>query len=416
MRKVLTILAMMTLLPPIGIGARRARSTTGTPTLSAGTVLHLRLQTAVSTKTSKTGGAIAAELAREADLRGETVLPYGTTFKGAIKTCSPPAASGDRAQLLLSFSQLTVPGEGDFALQGRLSGISNARENLLANGTVVGVLESETPASLLGGLLARLGQADSTINDEIQKQKIGQVNTAVELPAGADLEFTLTGPLVLKRFVPSAGPAPLSFATQALVESALADAPQRAASKDHHPGDPINLVFIGSAQEIEHAFREAGWIEPKRKTGQSIWKTTEAVINDDGYNAAPVSDLYVFGRRQDLAFEKTLDTFNKRHHLRLWKSAASTPDGRPIWLGAATHDIGIDIHLGVISHATDPDLDDEGAQVGSDLFLGGQVQAAGFVTPRAPLSSGWTATGGAWHTDGKLYVIDLKSSAAGPAI
>jgi hypothetical protein len=114
----------------------------------------------------------------------------------------------------------------------------------------------------------------------------------------------------------------------------------------------------------------------------------------------------LFGRQEDLAFEKTLDTFNKRHHLRLWQTSTAAPDGRPIWLAAATHDVGIDYSSG--SHATDPNLDDERAQVGADLWLGGGVQAAQFIAPPNPLSSGTTATGGEWHTDGNLYVIDLK--------
>jgi hypothetical protein len=56
--------------------------------------------------------------------------------------------------------------------------------------------------------------------------------------------------------------------------------------------------------------------------------------------------------------------------------------GRPIWLAAATHDIGITVHLGVISHATDPNLDEERTQVSSDLVAGGAVQATELLTPR----------------------------------
>jgi len=273
------------------------------------------------------------------------------------------------------------------------------------------VLASEAPASLLSGVLQKLGQADPTINDQIQKQKIGQVNTAIEFPAGTDLHYTLTEPLHLKSIVHSAGPPQLPAGLRTSVTNMLADAPKRAVSKDNRAGDPINLVFVGTTQEIEHAFRQAGWTEPKKKNQQSIWKTAQAVINNDGYDSAPVSDLYLFGRKEDIAFEKMLNTFNKRHHLRLWQTTSSTPDGRPIWLAAATHDVGIDVHPGVISHATDSNLDDERAQVGADLHLGGAVQAAEFLAPPNPLSSGMTATGGAWHTDGRLSVIDLKVGA-----
>lgn len=105
-----------------------------------------------------------------------------------------------------------------------------------------------------------------------------------------------------------------------------------------------------------------------------------------------------------------LDTFMKRHHLRLWRSTATTPDGREIWLGASTHDTGLDVRPGVVSHAIDPDLDAERSKVGADLLVTGQVAAEQLVTRPNPLSQGLTATGGTWKTDGRLLVIDLKRS------
>jgi hypothetical protein len=68
----------------------------------------------------------------------------------------------------------------------------------------------------------------------------------------------------------------------------------------------------------------------------------------------------------------------------------------------------------VVSHATDPNLDDERAQVGADLFLAGDVEAADLVAPPNPLSSGMTATGGAWHTDGRVIVIEVKPGSSTP--
>jgi len=134
-----------------------------------------------------------------------------------------------------------------------------------------------------------------------------------------------------------------------------------------------------------------------------------AVVNSQGYGKAPVSELYLFGRAEDLAFEKMFNTFNKRHHLRLWRTEARTPDGREIWLGAATHDIGLEpTNTGSISHAIDPNLDDERSRVGADLAVGGSVTAEKLVTRPNPLSQGYTATGGKWHTDGALLAIVLK--------
>jgi hypothetical protein len=187
----------------------------------------------------------------------------------------------------------------------------------------------------------------------------------------------------------------------------LQGAPQRASGKDGKPGDPLNLVVVGNISEIRDVFKQAGWGEAERKTGKSVWDTVRAVADNQGFGGAPVSDLYLFGHREDLAFEKGLNTFLKRHHLRLWRTAATTPGGREIWLGAATHDTGLDVHPGVVSHAIDPDLDAERAKVGADLRVTGRVVAEGLVARPDPLSQGLTATGGTWKTDGRLLVIDL---------
>ena len=366
----------------------------------------------MSTKTCKEGQPVTASVVREVMIQNGVAVPLGSILRGVEERCSQPTAADQRAQLLLTFHQIEIPGTGSIRLRGQLSGVSNARETMLADGTIVGVLASEAPVSYLSSILQKIGAMNPSVGDEMQKQKIGQVNTAIELPAGSDLLYTLAEPLTVKQLFASAEAGRLPGGIHEAVRVALADAPQRAQSRENQPGDPINLVLVGTAQEIELAFRQAGWTEPRRKDQQSIWKTTAAVINNYGYGTAPISDLYLFGRREDLAFEKTLNTFTKRHHLRLWQTTASGPDGRPIWLAAATHDIGFDVHPGVVSHATDPDLDDERAQVGGDLVDGGDVQATELISPLHPLSQGTTATGGAWHTDGRLLAVDLKTGMA----
>ena len=106
-----------------------------------------------------------------------------------------------------------------------------------------------------------------------------------------------------------------------------------------------------------------------------------------------------------------LNTVAKRHHLRLWRSDTRTADGRDIWLGAATHDNGYDVRPGVVSHAIDPDLDDERAKVAADLAVTGLVTTEQLVTRANPLSEGLTATGASWKTDGRLLAIQLKPAA-----
>jgi len=393
--------------------AAKQPAVSGPTSVAAGTVLFLRLQTPVSTKISREGQAVSATVARDVPVPDGTLVavPAGAVLKGTIKKSTQPAQADERAELEIVFNRLEIPGAAKLDVTGKISAIPNAREKLLDDGTVEGILQKDAPVDLLSGALAKLGAKDADLQKEIEKNKIGQVNTAIEFGQGTDLQFTLTRALAVRQVFAAAGPKPLSREELAAVEAVLAGAPKRAVSKDGKPGDPVNLVVIGSPQEIAQAFGTAGWGEPQRKTGKSLLDTARAVANDEAYDVAPVSDLYLYGRREDLAFEKVLNTFNKRHHLRLWQAAASAPGGRPIWLGAATHDVGIDVHPGVVSHATDPDLDDERNQVQADLA--GDTQNLQLVLPPAPLSTGTTATGGAWHTDGRLLVVNLKPAAAG---
>jgi hypothetical protein len=95
--------------------------------------------------------------------------------------------------------------------------------------------------------------------------------------------------------------------------------------------------------------------------------------------------------------------------LRLWRSPAQIDDGREIWLAAATHDVDWDFRPGVVSHAIDPEIDKEREKVAADLIASGAVSATTLVAPPKPLSSGTTATGAPWQTDGMVRAVELRS-------
>lgn len=378
--------------------------------LPAGTVLWLRLDTAVSTTTSKLRQQVAAHVAREVREGDGVVVPLGTPVTGEIAKLIPSSSPDDRARLLIQFTRISPAGQTAETLVAHVRKVDNARETVLADGTIRGLLASEVPLSRLDGVLGKLGQSDPALGTQIEQaasRNLGKLDTSIALPVGTTIELVLDQPLAVSGVFSPAAP---NLNDQALgaVARLLENAPQRAQTKDGKPGDPLNLVVIGSAEQIREAFQKAGWFPAEEKSGNSIWKTITAMTGDTGYNQAPVSQLYLFGRQEDMAFERVMNTFTKRHHLRLWQTTTTAPGGQLIWLGAATHDIGIDIHPGVVSHATDPDLDDERSEVGADLELSGRVAAEQLVTRPNPLSQGLTGTGGAWHTDGRLMAIELK--------
>jgi hypothetical protein len=389
----------------------------GDISLPVGTKLYIRLETPVSTTSSHLNGPVTAHVVREVPASGGVAIPLGSLVSGEIAKLIPSSSPTQRARVLMRFDRLEIPGESLISFSAHVATVENARETVLPDGTIQGVLASELPISMIEKATAKLGQSGSATGVDVQKESaklLGKSDTTIDYPVGTDVDLVLDQPLQLSQVFNSAISDRLSPDALATIQGLLSNAPQRVQGKDGKPGDPINLVIVGSQAEIQRAFQQAGWVEPERAAQQSIWRSTRAIIGEVAYGTAPVSDLYLFGRREDLAFAKMLNTVAKRHHLRLWRSDVRTAQGREVWLGASTHDFGYDVRPGVISHAIDPNLDDERAKVGADLAATKRVSAEQLVTRSNSLSTGLTATGAAWKTDGRLLAIVLEPSTGSP--
>jgi LssY C-terminus len=407
---------LLTLLGPAAPAqtAKSSKSSSGaarpsaTHTVPAGTVLYLRLMTPVSTASSHLDEEVKAEIERSVSGPAGVEIPVGAVARGRVARLIPSSSPTDRAKLLLEFSTLELPGQVATPLAAHVSGVDNAREQVLADGMIVGVLASELPVTLLNSAIGKLEKQSSTNDQQGGGTMLGTANTAITYPAGTEFFLTLAKPLTVAGNFQREFAQQISPALKEKVLDLLAHSPQRVASKKGTLGGVVNLVLIGDQQEIRTAFEKAGWVYAEEEKGAPILKTLQAVIAGKGYDAAPMSTLYVYGRPQDMAFEKMFNTFAQRHHLRIWKAPMTSPQGREMWVVAADHDTGVDIHPGVVSHATDPHVDEERAKVGADLGMTGWVAAEELVTPPHPLHSGYTATGGPWETDGQVLVVKLK--------
>jgi hypothetical protein len=148
---------------------------------------------------------------------------------------------------------------------------------------------------------------------------------------------------------------------------------------DGLPGDPVNLVLIGTHQQLCAAFAAAGWIGADPLNLKSSWRMVRAFVLNSPYPAAPFSTLYLYGRKQDIGFQKAIgNSPRKRHHIRFWalslsheaqlgkssfwRSAKPPPaDAAALWVGAGTKDTGLSMtRLTLqITHATDADTNAE---------------------------------------------------------
>jgi hypothetical protein len=192
-------------------------------------------------------------------------------------------------------------------------------------------------------------------------------------------------------------------------------APMRTMSKDKKPSDLTNLMFIGTQQQIISAFDEAGWIEADNLGLGSALKVAQATVRQTGYSNAPVSLLRLNDKPPDLVFQKSLDTFAKRHHIRIWKMTRQY-QGREVWVGAATHDIAtMNARAGTKwTHRIDPHIDRERDWVQTDLlFAGTAVAYLDVDRPAAPKKAA-NATGDDIVTDGKMTVVAIKQTSGKP--
>jgi hypothetical protein len=125
---------------------------------------------------------------------------------------------------------------------------------------------------------------------------------------------------------------------------------------------------------------------------------------------APVSNLYLFGRKEDLAFEKPVgDSPRQRHHVRYWRTEQAE-DGRPVWIGSAAFDIGVELSrtTGQVTHHISPEVDAERDLVLADLTKAHCVQSTHWNDGFQKKLQGRNGGGDPWHTDGRLSVATLS--------
>jgi len=155
--------------------------------------------------------------------------------------------------------------------------------------------------------------------------------------------------------------------------------PSYTVTGDGLPGDPVNVVLVGTLAQLRAAFAAAGWTEADRLGIASAWRMARAFLLNTPYPTAPFSTLYLFGRGQDIGFQKCINNSpRRRHHVRFWALSTTheaslgrarfwrsakppPPDARVLWVGAGTKDTGFSLTRLTfkITHATDADTDVE---------------------------------------------------------
>ena len=188
---------------------------------------------------------------------------------------------------------------------------------------------------------------------------------------------------------------------------ALDDAPTVTFAGTGLPGDPLNVAFVGSKDDLLTAMAAAHWRAADPVTPRSALGIAASTVLRRSYDTAPVSDLFLWGRKEDLAFEQPLGhDARRRHHVRFWRSAQVDNEGRPLWFGAATFDrkVGFSHTTVQITHHIDADVDAERDKLLGDLRAAGWILTVQWLDGFQKKLEGRNGGGDPYHTDGRLAV------------
>jgi hypothetical protein len=266
-----------------------------------------------------------------------------------------------------------------------------------------------------GALIGRIGNTDAVVPFSVGANKTLNVMTNGELYLRVNLssDLTATGEFQVKIKLSQKKIEeklkPLNLAT-VLSPALFADVPRRVHDLEGNPGDMVNFALIGNEDQVKTAFAASGWLQVDKTTQDAVLHGLIATFSHEAYTQMPMSTLYLFGRSQDLSFARAapLAVAAIRHHLRVWKTTQLV-GGRPLWVGSATHDNGFerDQRNGGVTHHIDPDVDKERDFLEQSFADSGSIEGAAYVSPADALTAAKTATGGSFHSDGRIVVLEL---------
>ena len=199
---------------------------------------------------------------------------------------------------------------------------------------------------------------------------------------------------------------------------------------DGFASDPLNIGIIGTRRQLIMAMENAGWYLADPHSWRYLIRQALSIAYGWFYPNAPVSSLYLFGRKQDVAFEIPVEgSPGKRHHVRFW--ATTFEEEQPLnihtihwhhrrthvqsdnllWVGAASLDIGIGYirHNFQVTHMIDPDTNKERDLIIKRLKDQGLVKKAETVKLGEPYRLINRVMRGSLHTDGRMAIVNLNA-------
>jgi uncharacterized Zn finger protein len=380
------------------------------------TQLEIRLQQPISSYSTQKGTKISGVLIAPLTEGGDMLLPLGTTVEGSVVSVRKVGIGlvHETARIQLQFNRVVLSDGEAVPLQCRVTEVENARETVDAQGYIQGIRSTATLSNRASGVLGSLAFGDpiaAIFTTAASASVLRFSEPEISLPVGTELVAALTAPIVLPKVEPILVPPIATTPAEKKDLSQLVEKlPFRTyTDKSHIPSDITNLIFIGSAGAMERAFAASEWVQVDSLTAESTYATIRSVAENQGYKGAPMSTLLLGGEPPAYAYAKTLNTFSKRHHLRIWASSLHW-DEQAVWTSSSTHDIGIGFSKKnkTFIHLIDTHIDNERAKVVNDLIFTGCVSSVQLVARPWIPKDAKNGTGEDLVTDGRIAVLQLN--------
>src|SRR5690625_621988 len=179
-------------------------------------------------------------------------------------------------------------------------------------------------------------------------------------------------------------------------------------------GDPVNVAFRGSGNQIHTAMVKAGWKLADELDIRTGFRIVTHTLRQKTYPDAPVSSLYLFGTRHAFPYQQEVEgNPRKRHHVRFWPIPQGwlLPGGTHVdWLAAGTYDrsVGLSLFTGQVTHRIEAEVDRERDHIVATLTQANPVIE---VEVLENFSSGYHHRNGGGdriQTDGDLPIVNVE--------
>ena len=371
--------------------------------------MEVRMSAPTGSRISHPGEPVEAVVIAPVLAAGRVVVPQGATALGSVESVQRLGLGlkHPTARIAYRFDRVRMQSGQTFEMDARVVEVETAKERVNAEGVIGGI----RPAANLSSTVAFYTLPFLCVDPDLGIPVLGvkfliarSPDPEIYFPAGTEMILQLQE----QAAIPAAITEPAAMSRLPAQELARAGwilehvPEQRADNGQKRPSDLVNIILLGSGDAIDRAFRAAGWSGAQRSSVLSIFRMYHCMVQRMGYRTAPMGRLTLNGAAADAEYQKSLDTFSKRHHLRLWRQ----PEGN-IWLGAATEDVGYKVHRMHLTHATDPFIDNERNKVINDLAFTGCIDAASLMSRTRHVAG--VDNSGFPRTDGQVAVLQLNA-------